>query len=350
MVGAEGTGPGARGSLRAALVAAGLAALLVAVGAPAARTQRPPARCGTGSRSGTLAASTAVRTWRIRYRSHARHARWAYVVLPAWYGPRRHPSMPLVISPHGRGLDGRTNARVWGRLPAVGCFAVVNPDGDGNRLGAYSWGAPGQIADLARMPAIVERTLPWLRIDPRRVYAVGGSMGGQETLLLVARHPGLLAGAIAFDPVFDFVHQYYRFPRLPCNARCHRVWRGPRGKQLQVLARREVGGSPRRYPGRFARRSPVHWVREIVRSKVPLQLWWSTHDRIVVDAPLEARRFLDRALAISPHAPLLAVQGAWQHSIEMTSAAQLPTALEILGLLPAWTNPLPRALLYWPRD
>ena len=44
-------------------------------------------------------------------------------------------------------------------------------------------------------------------------------MGGQETLLLVARYPHLLAGAAAFDPVVDFALQYRDFPRLACSSR-----------------------------------------------------------------------------------------------------------------------------------
>src|SRR5205823_4115068 len=79
-------------------------------------------------------------------------SRSASVVLPSWYGPMRHPAVPLVISPHGRGGDGRENARLWGNLPALGSFAVVNPDGEGSHLsGRFSWGAPGQIDDLARL-------------------------------------------------------------------------------------------------------------------------------------------------------------------------------------------------------
>ena len=46
----------------------------------------------------------------------------------------------------------------------------------------HSWGYRGQIDDLARMPSIAHGALPWLRIDPQRVYAVGGSMGGQALM------------------------------------------------------------------------------------------------------------------------------------------------------------------------
>ena len=65
----------------------------------------------------------------------------------------------------------------------------------------YSWGYRGQIDDLARMPRIVEAH--GVRVDRSRIYAIGGSMGGQETLLLAALHPHLLAGAAAFDPATD---------------------------------------------------------------------------------------------------------------------------------------------------
>ena len=149
----------------------------------------------------------AVKVLRFEYRSHTGADRTAYLVLPAWYGPDRRPRLPAVISPHGRGVDGSYNLRFWGALPARGPFALISPDGQGRRLPLYSWGYRGQIDDLARMPGILRRQLPWLRIDLRRIYAVGGSMGGQETLLLLARHPALLAGAVAFDSVTDFALQ-----------------------------------------------------------------------------------------------------------------------------------------------
>ena len=49
-------------------------------------------------------------------------------------------------------MSAAVNARFWGNLPAEGDFAVVNPGGEGRRLRQYSWGDPGQIDDLARMP------------------------------------------------------------------------------------------------------------------------------------------------------------------------------------------------------
>src|SRR5437763_9496603 len=129
----------------------------------------------------------AVRVLRFAYRAHAGPSRTAYLVLPAWYGPQRHPVLPAVISPHGRGVSGTYNLRFWGDLPARGPFALISPDGQGRRLPLYSWGYRGQIDDLARLPALAQRAFPWLRLDARRVYGIGDSMGGQEVLLLAAR-------------------------------------------------------------------------------------------------------------------------------------------------------------------
>ena len=37
------------------------------------------------------------------------------------------------------------------------------------------------------MPCARRRAFPWLRIDAKRIYAIGDSMGAQEALLLAAR-------------------------------------------------------------------------------------------------------------------------------------------------------------------
>jgi len=156
------------------------------------------ALAGAGAVRGDVWEQVHVRVVTIHYTTHNGLHRAAYVVLPDWYGPGNNPPIPLIISPHGRGVSAEENVDRWGDLPSIGSFAVVNPEGQGRRFARFSWGYAGQIDDLARMPRILRATIPWLRIEPRRVYAFGTSMGGQETLLLVARHPKLLAGAAAF--------------------------------------------------------------------------------------------------------------------------------------------------------
>jgi pimeloyl-ACP methyl ester carboxylesterase len=280
-----------------------------------------------------------VRIWTIHYRAHNGVRRAAYVALPAWYGPRRHPRIPLVISPHGRGLSGSANARLWDQLPARGAFAVVNPDGQGRLLPRHSWGYRGQIDDLARMPVIVERTLPWLRLDRRHVYAFGGSMGGQETLLLVAHYPRLLAGAAVFDAVTDFGLQYKRFRLLACNARCRKNWDRGLGQGLRTLARTEIGGAPKERPTAYRVRSPVTYARAIASSCVPLQIWWSVADRIVTDQQRQSGRLFWLLRELNPYAPVQGFAGFWIHSAAMRATTGLPHALSAFGLLPQPEGP-----------
>ena len=262
-----------------------------------------------------------VRRIAVEYRAWNGVNRTAFVVIPRWYGPRSDPSLPLVISPHGRGISARDNLRFWGGLPAFGPFAVVCPEGQGRTLTRYSWGWRGEIDDLARMPSVVQHALPWLRVDRHRIYAVGTSMGGQETLLLVARHPRLLAGAAALDADTDMAARYRAFREL----------RG--GLRLQALAREEIGGTPQSDPAAYAARSPLRWAGAIARSGVPLHIWWSRRDRIVRDQRDESGRLLRDIRRLGPSAPVTEYVGDWAHSKEFHASARLPLALVELGLI-----------------
>jgi hypothetical protein len=275
-----------------------------------------------------------VKTLTIQYRTHDGHRRAAYVVLPDWYGPRNNPPLPLIISPHGRGVPATANVERWGDLPALGTFAVVNPEGQGRRFARFSWGYPGQVDDLARMPEILGRALPWLRLDNARIYAFGASMGGQESLLLVARHPSLLAGVAAFDAVTDMARRYSDFTRIGCNGRCLQRWRAPLGRGLRKLARAEIGGTPRSAPRSYARRSPLAYARAIAGAGVPLQLWWSRRDR-VVDPRDQSVPFARALRGFHMRASLQTVVGSWPHSADMHPYNMLIPALRRFDLFPS---------------
>jgi pimeloyl-ACP methyl ester carboxylesterase len=262
-----------------------------------------------------------VRTWQIGYRAFNGQRRAAFVVLPRWYGPQNNPPLPLVISPHGRGIEPQANAGLFGNLPALGPFALVSPEGAGVHLELYAWGAPGDIADLARMPAIVMHALPWLRIAPHRIYAVGGSMGGQETLLLVAEHKQMLAGAAALDSPTNLGARYAAFRKLP------------NGIGLQRLARLEFGGIPRTRHDAYADRSPLSFARDLAESMVPLQIWWSTRDQIVVNQAGESGLLYRAIKRLNPNAPVTQVVGSWNHSAEMYAFTRLPIVLARMGLV-----------------
>jgi pimeloyl-ACP methyl ester carboxylesterase len=289
-----------------------------------------------------------VRTWTISYRSHSGADRTAHVVLPAWYGPDNNPPLPAVISPHGRGATGLSNAAFFDRLPAIGRFAVISPDGMGQRLKNFSYGAPGQIDDLARMPEFATTALPWLRIDRSRIYGLGSSMGGQETLLLVARHPRLLAGAAALDSVTDLARRYDQLPQLPCAQSCVERWGKPYGAVLQSTLAREVGGSPLEAREAYAARSGLSQASTIARSRVPLQIWWSTEDRIVWDQEHQSQALYDELRRLDRCAPVTAYVGSWAHSKEMRASELLPIMLSGFGLLPLGVKELPSSVKHEP--
>jgi poly(3-hydroxybutyrate) depolymerase len=284
----------------------------------------PVASAGVPARPATAAPGreNLVRIWPIRYVAHDGLLRRAFVVLPRWYGPHDDPPLPLVISPHGRGVPAIDNVRLWGNLPAIGRFAVVNPEGQGRRLALFAWGDPGDVGDLAAMPQIVHDRLPWLRVDRRRIYAFGGSMGGQETLLLVARYPRLLAGAAAFDAPTNMSARYFAFSSLRF------------GSTLQERARLEIGGTPLTNPHGYRLRSPLDWARHIAFSGVPLQIWWSRTDRIVTNQAHESGALYREIRRLNPAAPVVEVVGRWRHTAEMRPWSRLPVALRLFGLMP----------------
>ena len=288
-----------------------------------------------------------ARTWTISYVAHNGLERTAEVIVPAAYGPdRTSPPLPLVISPHGRAGSGHSNARYWGDLPGAGGFVVVNPDGMGRKLKYFSYAAEGQIDDLARMPELVADALPWLRIDSERIYALGSSMGGQETLLLVARHPRLLAGAAAMDSVTDLARRYDQLPSVPCDTACLARWGEPRGVNLQRVMRREIGGTPRQLPAAYAARSAMSQARKIAFSDVPLQIWWSSEDRIVSDQEHQSEALFLELRRLNPQAPVSAYAGRWAHSAEMRASSLLPLALAEFGLLPDGVVDRPASVRY----
>ena len=158
------------------------------------------------------------------------------------------------------------------------------------------------------MPALARNALPWLRIDTARIYALGSSMGGHETLMLVARHPDLLAGAVAMDSVTDLARRYGQPPDTACDSACVKRWGKPYGLVLQAAMRKEVGGSPVTAPKAYAMRSPLSNARAIASSGVPLQLWWSRTDRIVSDQEHQSGEFFRVLKRLAPCASVSAYE------------------------------------------
>ena len=231
-----------------------------------------------------------------------------------------------MISPHGRNNFGWVNAaHYWRELPADGPFALVCPDGLSRAHNKatnpfdqpppdpslFTYGYKRWIDDLARMPKIVTATLPWLRIDLEKIYALGSSMGGQETLLLAARYPksppgapGRLAGAAAFDSTCDLATQCAYLSTRPAahgadppgvaarmieevNARPGNV-QGFRksatffnGRLHRQMTIGELLNKVPRKKALWDERSPLSYVDKLANLSFPLRLYWSSADTTV---------------------------------------------------------------------
>ena len=214
---------------------------------------------------------------------------------------------------------------------------MISPDGQGRRLGDYSWGSPGQIADLARMPAIARAGLPWLRIDRtqdlrvRRQHGRPGVAAAARAPSPAARRRGGVRRGVGLRAAVPGVREAALQRAL--SARSRGAARTPAAGTGAV----ELGGSPRQRPLAFAERSPITYARAIAASCVPLQIWWSPADRVVVDQQRQSGKFFWKLRAMNPHAPISGYVGFWIHSHEMRASTRLPFALRRFGLLPPST-------------
>jgi pimeloyl-ACP methyl ester carboxylesterase len=322
-----------------------------------------------------------VRPWLVHYLGwDGATARQAWIVLPSGWGPSSPPPpAPLVISPHGRNNLGWTNAVFyWQDLPADGPFILICPDGLGRahtkatdpfdqppaNPGLFSYGYPKEIGDLARMPQIVEETLPWLRVDLERVYVLGASMGGQETLLLAARYPkalaagaGRLAGAAAFDAPCNMAAQCAYLTHARATATSN-----PPG--IAALMLEEIGARPRAVNefdqsatfydektkthmtiGQLLRklpleqafwdqRSPLSFVNVLATLPFPLRIYWSTNDTVVGNqATAQSGKLYAQIKTANPSANVVQVEGDWAHAAEFMPNDKLGEALRAFALI-----------------
>lgn len=116
------------------------------------------------------------------------------VSLPAGYDGTR--PVPLILFLHGsgeQGTDGEKPTKV-GLGPAV----RLNPRGWAPYLIVYPQKPPGGNTWMAHETLILdilERTRKDYKVDEKRLYITGLSMGGYATWMLACKHPSLFAAA-----------------------------------------------------------------------------------------------------------------------------------------------------------
>ena len=123
------------------------------------------------------------------------------VLLPETYEPDRH-RYPLVVSLHGsgeRGTDNRAQLKnglsVFEQMRRTHPCLVVAPQLPKRETWGGSWYG-GESAGQRALVAIVRELAGRRSVDPRRVYAVGYSMGAIGLWDVLVRHPGLFTAAV----------------------------------------------------------------------------------------------------------------------------------------------------------
>lgn len=211
----------------------------------------------------------------------------------------RGNALPLVVALHG--ADGRAQChRNFGRAPVRYGIVIACLEGQGVATRRFSYGAPGQIDDQLRVPALVRARAPLLPIDHHRVIIVGASMGGLEALLAAERAPDTFAAVVALDAPVDLAAHYRNV--APAGV--------PNLKTKAMLA--ECGGTPDEAADCYRERSPLANMEQFGRSMVPLVMWWSARDAIA-GSPEASPAYIAAMQADYPWHPIYARVGSWQH-------------------------------------
>ncbi len=200
--------------------------------------------------------------------------------LPCEYSASKE--YPLIISPHFFGATFFENYYLgaaamkekfngWRGISDSFGILIAMPLGHGRIHDRASMGYEAQIDDMAHIPEVLGAA--GFKIGKK--YAGGISMGAIETLTCVGRYPELFSAAFSFNAITDLEAWYYD------------VIAGETDKiiiksGLLDLFLEEVGGAPQEKKIEFLKRSPANYIENL--SKVPLMIYWSAMDSIVVNA------------------------------------------------------------------
>lgn len=295
----------------------GLIALLVCVALPATAqagwrdipdpSEQPDVAAETTREQ--IGATTVVRSWYDAWNGRRRELR---IAVPTAALQAGRP-LPLLVTVRPAGMSLLCTDEIM-RLAGRSGFALACPSGQGVVTRSFSYGAAGQISDLARMPALIAERIPDLQVDPARVYLAGSSMGGMEALLVALRYPDAYVRVASLDPVTDLGR---RFGSLPMDRR--------------LLLQAECDGPPSLQPGCYGVRSPQSLVGDGAGAGAgAIALWYSTRDPVSGE-PWQVPRFAD-ALA-QRGAPGFAVRvGRWGHGALWDRPAMRRAWMRDLGL------------------
>jgi hypothetical protein len=223
---------------------------------------------------------------------------------------------PLIISPHFFGATFFENYYLgaaamkekfngWRGISDSFDVLVAIPFGHGRIHDKASMAYEAQIDDMAYMPELLESA--GFKIGKK--YAGGISMGAIETLTCVGRYPELFSAAFSFNAITDLEAWYYdildgKTDRLIIES------------GLLDLFLEEVGGTPEGKKEEFLKRSPVNYIENL--SKVPLMIYWSAMDSLVVNAETkQSKKLADQIRNTYPASQIYDVDTALGRNVKV---------------------------------
>ena len=199
------------------------------------------------------------------------------------YSPSRAGTdpLPLLLAPHAitwtaaedyhgglQGLVRKYHPGYYGLAEKYGVIIAL-PHGHHHREALCSVAGAEQIDDMAHLIEALGHSA--YRVDKRRVYACGLSMGAQEALVLAGRHPDKITAIVAFNPIVDLAAWHEELATSE----------SPEIREYDTAKRiaNEVGGTPAQVPEAYQARSAFGYLQGLAR--VPSLVFWSEHDFVV---------------------------------------------------------------------
>ena len=176
-------------------------------------------------------------------------------------------AVPLVVGFHTWSYDYTGFASYAGvqRAARERGWAFLGPNFRGANRTPDACGSDLAVQDIVDA---VDYAKKRVKIDPARVYVIGGSGGGFITLLMLGRHPEIFAAGAAFCPITDL-------------ARWHadsRLKHPGRGKHYADMLEQVFGGTPAERADDYAYRSPLTWLARAKEAGVPAYICTGIHD------------------------------------------------------------------------
>ena len=179
----------------------------------------------------------------------------------------RTNAVPLVVGLHTWSADFRQveHYRTTLNYAREKGWAMVGPNFRGPNKTPPACGGEPAVQDIVDA---VRYAQAHARIDPKRIYIVGGSGGGHMTLLMLGRHPEIFAAGAAFCPITD-VARWHADSLLDHPGR---------GKHYAAMLEGACGGTPADRPEEYARRSPLTWLSRAKDAGVAVYIVTGIHD------------------------------------------------------------------------